>query len=112
MHHGALSLDEMPEFPRASFEALSQPLQDGRITICRARSTLSFPADLLLVGAMNPCPCGHRGDPRRDGACGDDRLERRRSRLPGLLLDRVDLHVEMSPLGYRDMLRSAPGEPS
>jgi magnesium chelatase family protein len=111
-HHGVLFLDEMPEFPRGTLEGLRQPLEDGRITICRASRTLSFPADFLLVGAMNPCPGGFRGDPRRDCGCGDDLVGRYRSRLSGPLLDRIDLHVEVPPLGYRDMLGGAPGESS
>jgi magnesium chelatase family protein len=111
-HRGVLFLDEMPEFSRASLEALRQPLEDGRITLCRAQRTLSFPAAFTLVGAMNPCPCGYRGDPRRDCRCDGRGLERYRARLSGPLLDRIDLHVEVPAVGFREMFGGPGGESS
>jgi magnesium chelatase family protein len=111
-HHGVLFLDEMLEFTRASLEALRQPLEDGRVTVARARRSLTFPAAFALVGAMNPCPCGHRGDPRRDCVCTSAHVERYRSRLSGPLLDRIDLHVEVPPVGYHELLSAPDGEPS
>ncbi|MGD8374620.1 MAG: YifB family Mg chelatase-like AAA ATPase [Acidobacteriota bacterium] len=111
-HRGVLFLDEMPEFGRTALEALRQPLEDGRITLCRAQRTLTFPAAFALVGAMNPCPCGFRGDPRRDCRCDARGIERYRSRLSGPLLDRIDLHVEVPPLGFREMIHAPAGEAS
>jgi magnesium chelatase family protein len=111
-HRGVLFLDEMLEFSRSSLEALRQPLEDGRVTVSRARRSLTFPAAFSLVGAMNPCPCGFRGDPRRECRCDSYRVEQYRCRLSGPLLDRIDLHVEVPPLGYREMLESPAGESS
>ena len=111
-HRGVLFLDEMPEFPRSSLEALRQPLEDGRISVCRAQRSVSFPASFTLIGAMNPCPCGFLGDTRRDCECATGLVDRYRARLSGPLLDRIDIHVEVPALGYRDLLRSKQGEPS
>jgi len=111
-HHGVLFLDEMLEFTRSSLEALRQPLEDGCVTVARARRTLTFPAAFALVGAMNPCPCGYRGDPRRECMCTPAQIERYRSRLSGPLLDRIDLHVEVPPVGYHELLQAPDGEAS
>jgi magnesium chelatase family protein len=98
--HGVLFLDELPEFRRSALEALRQPLEDGRVHIARARHTVSYPARLMLVAAMNPCPCGHHGDVTRACRCSPGMVLRYRSRLSGPLLDRIDLHVGLSPVPF------------
>jgi len=94
-HAGVLFLDELPEFQRNVLEALRQPLEDGVVTVVRARARLSFPARFTLVAAMNPCPCGHLGDSRRACRCPGPLVERYRARISGPLLDRIDLQVEV-----------------
>jgi len=110
-HAGVLFLDELAEFRRASLEALRQPLEEGTVTIVRARAAMQFPARFTLVAAMNPCPCGHLGDPRHPCRCPLPAVERYRSRISGPLLDRIDLHVEAPPLAVRE-LGEAGAEPS
>ncbi|MBW1645289.1 MAG: YifB family Mg chelatase-like AAA ATPase [Deltaproteobacteria bacterium] len=104
-HHGVLFLDELPEFSRPVIEMLRQPLEDRRITIARARATVTFPAAFILVAAMNPCPCGHYGDPVHPCTCSLTQIERYRQRLSGPLLDRIDLHVEVPAVPTDDLLR-------
>ncbi|MER1968119.1 YifB family Mg chelatase-like AAA ATPase [Castellaniella sp. GW247-6E4] len=109
-HHGVLFLDELPEFERRALEALREPLETGHVSIARAAGTCRFPADFQLVAAMNPCPCGWRGHPRRDCRCTPERIERYRARLSGPLLDRIDLHLA---LASEEVWAHAPaGEPS
>ncbi|HEX4954118.1 MAG TPA: YifB family Mg chelatase-like AAA ATPase [Thermoanaerobaculia bacterium] len=108
-HHGVLFLDELPEFRREALEALRQPLEDGEVSICRARARMRFPARFALVAAMNPCPCGHLGDPRTECRCNPHAVERYRARISGPLLDRIDLHVEVGPLPLAD-LKAPSGE--
>jgi magnesium chelatase family protein len=110
-HLGVLFLDELPEFRRDTLEALRQPLEEGFVTVVRARARLLFPARFSLLAAMNPCPCGHLGDPRHACTCLSPLIERYRGRISGPLLDRIDLHVEMPPISLHE-LRAAPGEPS
>jgi magnesium chelatase family protein len=110
-HAGVLFLDELPEFRRDALEALRQPLEDGVVTIARARATHLFPARFMLVAAMNPCPCGHLGDPRHACRCPLPLVERYRARVSGPLLDRIDLHVEVPPVRLRDLQGDA-AEPS
>ena len=110
-HHGVLFLDELPQFRRDTLEALRHPLEDAEVTVVRARARLTFPARFVLLAAMNPCPCGHLGDPRQECSCSPRRVESYRGRLSGPLLDRVDLHVEVPALGL-DELRGPMGEPS
>ncbi|MGD2116252.1 MAG: YifB family Mg chelatase-like AAA ATPase, partial [Acidobacteriota bacterium] len=108
-HCGVLFLDELPEFRRDALEALRQPLEEGRVTVSRARARHTFPARFSLVAAMNPCPCGHLGDPRHDCRCTPPLVDRYRGRVSGPLLDRIDLHVEVPAVGLAD-LRTGPGE--
>jgi len=111
-HHGVLFLDELPEFPRAALEALREPLETGHITISRAARRHDFPARFQLVGAMNPCPCGHFGSPLKACRCTPDQVARYQGRLSGPLLDRIDVQVEV-PAVPPDLLARAPdGEPS
>jgi len=110
-HAGVLFLDELAEFHRDALEALRQPLEEGLITVSRARASHQFPARFTLVAAMNPCPCGHLGDDRHDCRCPLPAVERYRSRVSGPLLDRIDLHVEVPALRLRD-LRAEPAEDS
>ncbi len=97
-HHGVLFLDETPEFSRAALESLRAPLEDRQVTISRAGRRVCFPASFSLVCAMNPCPCGYRGDPSRDCRCTPLQVERYRRRLSGPLMDRIDLHVRLDPV--------------
>ena len=111
-HHGVLFLDEMPEFSRHVLEVLRQPLEEGRVTIARAARTAVFPARFVLVGAMNPCPCGFAGDARRECRCTPQQVARYQGRLSGPLRDRFDLTVDV-PAVPPDVLGEAPvGEPS
>lgn len=108
-HAGVLFLDELPEFRRDTLEALRQPLEEGNITVVRTRARFDFPARFALLAAMNPCPCGHLGDPRSQCRCPPPAIERYRGRVSGPLLDRIDLHVEVPAVGLQE-LRSASAE--
>ena len=109
-HHGVLFLDELPEFPRASLEALREPLETGQITIARAARQAEFPARFQLIAAMNPCPCGYLGSKTRSCRCTPDQVSRYQGKLSGPLLDRIDLHVEVAALPSADLLRAPAGE--
>ncbi len=111
-HNGVLFLDELPEFRRATLEVLRQPLEDGAVTIARAAGSLTFPADFVLVAALNPCPCGFYGDRKRRCRCSLVQVQRYRQRISGPLLDRIDLHLEVPPVTYQEIARSEPGESS
>ncbi len=111
-HNGVLFLDELPEFRRDVLESLRQPLEDGTVTIGRAKSTLTFPARFMLVCAMNPCPCGYYGAPGHVCTCTPLKVRNYRSRISGPLLDRIDLHVEVPALKYREMTTGTSGESS
>ncbi|MBI4392137.1 MAG: YifB family Mg chelatase-like AAA ATPase [candidate division NC10 bacterium] len=111
-HNGVLFLDELPEFKRNALEGLRQPLEEGFVTVARAASVLAFPARFTLVGAMNPCPCGHLTDPQKACRCSPGEVQRYRARVSGPLLDRIDLHVEVPPVPARDLLGGSEAEPS
>lgn len=111
-HNGVLFLDELPEFKRQVLEVLRQPLEDGHITISRARSSVTFPARFMLVASMNPCPCGHLTDPSRTCVCAPPQIQRYLSKISGPLLDRMDLHVEVSPVPFDALRQKADAEPS
>jgi magnesium chelatase family protein len=102
-HGGVLFLDELPEFRRNVLEGLRQPLEDGVVTLSRAALSLSFPAQFMLAAAMNPCPCGYSGDPVHACRCAPPEVERYRSRVSGPLLDRIDIHLEVPAVPYRDL---------
>ncbi|MDD5593406.1 MAG: YifB family Mg chelatase-like AAA ATPase [Candidatus Margulisbacteria bacterium] len=111
-HHGVLFLDEFPEFERGVLEVLRQPLEDGQVTISRAHSTLTYPAQFMLVAAMNPCPCGNYMDPVKTCVCLPHQVQRYWSRLSGPLLDRIDLHIEVPRLKKEELSAQPDSEPS
>jgi magnesium chelatase family protein len=111
-HQGVLFLDELPEFRRHVLEALRQPAEDGEVVVTRAGRTATFPAQFMLVAAMNPCPCGHLGDARRRCRCTTAELLRYRRRISGPLLDRIDLHVDVPALGCTLLAGIEPGPAS
>ena len=111
-HRGILFLDEFPEFKKNVLEMLRQPLEDGQVCISRAALSLTYPADFMLVAAMNPCPCGFLGDTVHDCTCTPPLLQRYRSKLSGPLLDRIDLHVEVPRVTHKDLTDVTTGEPS
>ncbi len=111
-HQGVLFLDEMPEFSRHVLEVLRQPLEEGCVRIARAARTVVFPASFMLIGAMNPCPCGYLGDPHRACRCSPVQIARYASRLSGPLRDRIDLTVPVSALTARELQDAVPGEGS
>lgn len=110
-HHGVLFLDELPEFQRQALEVLRQPLEQGTVSISRSTYSITYPADFMLVAAMNPCPCGYSTDPRHACTCSAQAVARYRARLSGPLLDRIDLHVEVPAVSYED-LRAGRSGPS
>ncbi|MDX2022417.1 MAG: YifB family Mg chelatase-like AAA ATPase [Deltaproteobacteria bacterium] len=111
-HNGVLFLDELLEFSRVSLEGLRQPLEDRFITLVRARRAVRFPSNFMLVAALNPCPCGHLGSTLRTCTCSLAAIANYRAKLSGPLLDRIDMHVQVPAVPYRDVARGAPGEPS
>jgi len=111
-HHGVLFLDELPEFKRSTLEVMRQPLEDGKVTISRASGSVTYPAEFVLVGALNPCPCGFFGDLRRECRCSSVQVQRYRQRISGPLLDRIDIHVEVPAVQFRELHSSQPAESS
>jgi magnesium chelatase family protein len=111
-HNGVLFLDELPEFQRVVLESLRQPLEEREVTIVRARATARFPAAFALIGAMNPCPCGHHGSSQRACTCDLRAVMRYRARISGPLLDRFDLHVYVQPVNFQELTEDREGEPS
>ena len=111
-HNGVLFLDELPEFRKNVLEVLRQPLEDGKVTISRAQITVTFPARFMLVAAMNPCPCGYRGDSKHQCNCPKQMIQRYWSKISGPLLDRIDIHVEVPSVEWRDLTAIEDGEAS
>jgi magnesium chelatase family protein len=111
-HHGVLFLDELPEFQRNVLEVLRQPLEEGSVTIARASISLTFPARFMLAGAMNPCPCGFFGDPTRECRCTPAQIQRYVSKISGPLLDRIDIHIEVPAVRYRELREKESAEGS
>jgi magnesium chelatase family protein len=111
-HNGVLFLDELPEFKRSTLEVMRQPLEDGRVTISRAAGTMTFPAEFILVAALNPCPCGFFGDPKRECRCSLVQVQRYRDRISGPLLDRIDIHLDVPAVEFREIASKQEGESS
>lgn len=111
-HNGILFLDELPEFKRNVLEVLRQPIEDGEVTIARANMTLTFPAKFTLIAAMNPCPCGFLGDVRNKCRCTDTDIRKYKAKISGPLLDRIDIHLDVPALEYKDMSSDHLGESS
>lgn len=111
-HNGVLFLDELPEFHKNVLEVLRQPMEDGKVTISRALSSITYPARFMLVAAMNPCPCGYLTDPKRECTCSAYQVQRYRARISGPLLDRIDLHVDVPAVRYRELSSEETGEGS
>jgi magnesium chelatase family protein len=111
-HGGVLFLDELPEFRRDALETLRGPLEDGCITISRAKSQITFPADFLLVAAMNPCPCGYLGDARKTCRCSLGQIHKYQSKISGPVLDRIDIHIEVPALSFQTLTSQEPAESS
>ncbi|MGB3329937.1 MAG: YifB family Mg chelatase-like AAA ATPase [Thermomicrobiales bacterium] len=111
-HRGVLFLDDLPEFSTQTIEVLRQPLEDRRVTIARASGTIAFPANVTLVAAMNPCPCGFFGDPVRECRCSASAVTRYQKRISGPLLDRIDIHLDVPRIDYEHLADRRPGESS
>lgn len=111
-HNGVLFLDELPEYKRTVLEVMRQPMEDRVVTISRARFTVDFPAGFMLIAAMNPCPCGYYNHPEKECSCGEGLVHRYRNRVSGPLMDRIDLHVEVTPVKYDELSASLPSEGS
>ena len=111
-HNGVLFLDEMPEFKKNVLEVLRQPMESGIVTISRANSTVTYPANFILVGAMNPCPCGFFSDPKRECTCSYREIRRYRARISGPLMDRIDIHVDVPSVPFKDLTGVSQGQSS
>jgi magnesium chelatase family protein len=111
-HNGVLFLDELPEFDRNVLEVLRQPLEDGRVTISRAAMSLTFPSRFMLICAMNPCPCGHFNDPMRECKCTPLQIQRYVSKISGPLLDRIDIHIDVPAVKFKDLASETCAESS
>jgi len=111
-HHGVLFLDEFPEFKKNALEALRQPLENGVVTITRSSATATYPARFMLLAAMNPCPCGYHGDTQKACRCSTSQVRQYQSKISGPLLDRIDIHIEVPSLRYRDLTSRATAESS
>ena len=111
-HHGVLFLDELPEFNRNVLEALRQPMEEREVTVSRASKTVLFPANFILIAAMNPCPCGWLTDPKKRCRCSPFQIEKYLSKISGPLLDRIDIHLEVGPLSSYELLTHTPVETS
>ncbi|MDR1730028.1 MAG: YifB family Mg chelatase-like AAA ATPase [Prevotellaceae bacterium] len=111
-HHGVLFLDELPEFKRTVLEVMRQPLEDRKITISRAKSTIEYPASFMLVASMNPCPCGYYNHPEKKCVCGPGMVQKYLSRISGPLLDRIDIHIEIVPVPFEKLADAQVSESS
>jgi magnesium chelatase family protein len=111
-HNGVLFMDELPEFKRSALEVLRQPLEDGHVTISRSAGKITLPSSFMLVAAMNPCPCGYLGDPKRECRCTAPNIQRYRGRISGPLLDRIDIHIEANTLSIEELQSQEQGETS
>jgi magnesium chelatase family protein len=111
-HHGVLFLDELPEFKKNVLEVMRQPLEDGRVTVSRSKMSLEFPANFMLAAAMNPCPCGFFTDPNRECTCAPPQIQRYMSKISGPLLDRIDIHIEVPAVKYKELSSEIKSESS
>ena len=111
-HRGVLFLDELPEFTQHDLEALRQPLEDHMVTISRAQGSLTFPANFMLVAAMNPCPCGYFGDPQKECSCSNSVISRYQGRISGPLMDRIDIYLDVPRVDFDKLSDVRKGEPS
>jgi magnesium chelatase family protein len=111
-HNGVLFLDELPEFKKNVLEVMRQPLEEEKVTISRAATSLTYPARFMLMAAMNPCPCGYYADPSNECSCTVPQIHRYRSKISGPLMDRIDIHIEVPAVKYRDLASREAGEPS
>lgn len=111
-HNGVLFLDELPEFKRTVLEVMRQPLEERRVTISRARISVDFPSNFMLIASMNPCPCGYYNHPEKECVCGSGQVQRYLNKVSGPLLDRIDLHVEVTPVSFDQMTQDRKSESS
>lgn len=111
-HNGVLFLDELPEYKRTVLEVMRQPMEDRVVTISRAKFTVDYPAGFMLIAAMNPCPCGYYNHPEKECSCGSSNVQRYLNKVSGPLLDRIDLHVEVTPVNYDELANDVPKEGS
>ncbi len=111
-HNGVLFLDELPEFKRTVLEVMRQPLEERRVTISRAKISVDFPSNFMLVASMNPCPCGFYNNPEKECVCPPGAVQRYLNKVSGPLLDRIDLHVEVTPVGFDEMTANRKAENS
>lgn len=111
-HNGVLFLDELPEFKRSALEVMRQPLEDRKVCISRAKWAVEFPASFMLIASMNPCPCGYYNHPEKECVCGPGVVQKYLAKISGPLLDRIDLHVEVTPVSFDQMTANRPSEPS
>ncbi len=111
-HHGVLFLDELPEFARNVLEVMRQPLEDGKVTISRSKMSVDFPANFMLVCAMNPCPCGNYGNPNHECTCSPMQIQKYMAKISGPLMDRIDIHIEVPAVKVVELAQKKPGEPS
>ncbi|MCI0450204.1 MAG: YifB family Mg chelatase-like AAA ATPase [Chlorobi bacterium] len=111
-HHGVLFLDELPEFKKNVLEVMRQPMEDGRVTISRSKISVDYPCNFMLASAMNPCPCGNFGNPNQDCTCAPQQIQRYISKISGPLLDRIDIHIQVQSVKYKELSSNVSGEPS
>jgi magnesium chelatase family protein len=111
-HNGVLFADELPEFNKSTLEVLRQPLEDRKITISRAKYTIEYPCSFMFVASMNPCPCGYYGDPTHTCVCSPGQIQHYLNKISGPLMDRIDLQIEITPVPFKDISKTAQGEPS
>ncbi len=111
-HHGVLFLDELPEFGKSTLEVLREPIEDRKITVSRVHATLTFPSSMILIAAMNPCPCGWAGDPEHECDCSPNEIKRYTKKISGPLLDRIDIHIRVPRVKYKDLSATGKAESS
>jgi len=111
-HFGVLFMDELPEFARNVLEVLRQPLEDAHVTVSRSKLSIDYPANFMLICAMNPCPCGNYGNPNQECTCSNQQIQKYISKISGPLLDRIDIHIEVSTVKYKELSDKRLAEPS